>query len=166
MSTAACACCLNQGERTQMAGKKDSRGTIAFRLYSRVKVDPEGGCFNWTGAVSNKYGSLYYDGRMQKTHRIAWLLKNWEIPKGKDLDHLCRNTLCCNTDHLEVVSRSENLRRSPIIGDSQRNKTHCPRGHKYSGDNLAIRKGNGWRTCRTCMRQHIRNWRAKCEAVL
>jgi hypothetical protein len=148
-----------------MAGKRDSRGTIAFRLYSRVKVDPESGCFNWKGAVSNnRYGSLFYNGRMQKTHRIAWLLKHGEIEDGMDLDHLCRNTLCCNTAHLEVVTRSENLRRSPLM-DRKSQNTRCPRGHEYGGENLRLTK-KGHRVCKTCMRQHIRDWRARCEAVL
>ena len=29
-------------------------------------------------------------------------------------------------------------------------KTHCPRGHPYSGDNLKFRKDNGSRVCRAC----------------
>jgi hypothetical protein len=154
------------GRGNRMSGKKDSRGTIESRLFSRVKVDPETGCHNWTGALSNKkYGSLWKDGRMQKVHRIVWELKHGEVPNGLELDHLCRNTRCCNTSHLEVVSRSENLRRSPLM-DRHSHKTHCPQGHEYSGDNLAIRKSTGWRTCRTCMRQHNRNWRTRCEAVL
>lgn len=33
-------------------------------------------------------------------------------------------------------------------------KTHCPQGHPYSGDNVRIRPG--YRKCRTCDRQRAR----------
>lgn len=33
------------------------------------------------------------------------------IPVGLDLDHLCRVRSCVNPDHLEPVTRAENLRR-------------------------------------------------------
>jgi hypothetical protein len=166
MSTGACASYSSQGERGKgMSGKKDSRGTIEFRLYSRIRIDSSNGCWNWIGAISNnRYGSLYWDGRMQKTHRIAWILKNGKIPVGMDLDHLCRNTRCCNPSHLEVVTRSENLRRSPLM-DRKSQNTHCPSGHEYGGQNLRLTK-KGYRVCKTCMRQHTRDWRARCEAVL
>ena len=148
-----------------MSGKVNQFGTIEERLYSRIQSDMATGCWNWTGALSNgRYGSLYYQGRMQKTHRIAWVLQNGEVPIGKELDHLCRNTRCCNPSHLEVVTRSENLRRSPLM-DRKSQNTHCPSGHEYSGENLRLTK-KGHRVCKTCMRRHIRNWRARCEAVL
>jgi hypothetical protein len=33
------------------------------------------------------------------------------IPSGMQIDHLCRNTLCVNPDHMEVVTNAENGRR-------------------------------------------------------
>jgi hypothetical protein len=44
-------------------------------------------------------------------HRFVYQLKHGPIDPSKDIDHLCRNRMCCNPDHLEPVSRSENLRR-------------------------------------------------------
>jgi hypothetical protein len=38
------------------------------------------------------------------------------------LDHLCRNPKCVNPNHLEVVTRSENLRRSPLVGKNKRSR--------------------------------------------
>jgi hypothetical protein len=35
-------------------------------------------------------------------------------------------------------------------GKRQRAKTHCPKGHPYSGDNLRINKRTGYRECRKC----------------
>lgn len=39
------------------------------------------------------------------------------IPVGSldsDLDHLCRNRACVNPDHLEPISRGENVRRGDV----------------------------------------------------
>lgn len=37
-------------------------------------------------------------------------------------------------------------------GDRLKAKTHCPRGHPYSGSNLWIDPIRGWRQCRACSR--------------
>jgi hypothetical protein len=144
-----------------MAGKLDSRGTIQQRLYERSVVDVATGCWNWIGALSaGKYGSIYYEGRMQKAHRVMWRVRRGEILVGMDLDHLCRNTRCVNPAHLEPVTRSENLRRSPIM-DRHSHRTHCIRGHEFTAENTRYKPGNGHRVCKECMRMHIRNWRAR-----
>ncbi len=96
---------------------------------------------------------------MKKAHRVVWLLNRGPIPEGLDLDHLCRNTRCCNPVHLEPVTRSENLRRSPLM-DNNSMKTHCLRGHEFTEDNTRVRP-NGHRTCKECMRMHVRNWRKR-----
>lgn len=143
-----------------MAGIVDSRGTIRDRLLERIAVDLDTGCWNWTGAISaGRYGSIYYQGRMQKAHRIAYRMVRGRIPHGMDLDHLCRNAKCVNPQHLDPVTRSENLRRSPLM-DRNSHKTHCKRGHEFTQENTRTRP-NGHRTCKECMRMHIRNWRKR-----
>jgi hypothetical protein len=39
----------------------------------------------------------------------------------------------------------------PPKGNSPQDRTHCPRGHAYEGDNLGVNR-NGHRFCRTCHR--------------
>lgn len=86
--------------------------------------------------------------------------KEWwdqEYENGLTIDHLCRNPLCVNPDHLEPVTNSENVRRAAAAGAYEGNgahhraKTHCPKGHPYSGENL-YRTPSGKRKCRECER--------------
>ena len=144
-----------------MGAKVDCRGTIQQRIMARHTVDAVTGCWNWTGAISaGKYGSIFYEGRMQKAHRVMWRLLRGEIAGGLDLDHLCRNTACINPNHLEPVTRSENLRRSPLM-DRNSKRTHCKRGHEFTPENTRVRSSSGHRTCIACMDMHRRNWRAR-----
>ena len=72
-------------------------------------------CRIWTGYVAaTGYGMLKRDGRAQNTHRYFWIKERGPIPEGLVLDHLCGNRLCYNLDHLEIVTQTENVRRSSI----------------------------------------------------
>lgn len=80
------------------------------RFWSRV--EPTGFCWNWTGNPDKDgYASTALAGKRLLVHRIAYTLLVGEIPKGLTLDHLCRNKLCVNPDHLEPVTGAENVRR-------------------------------------------------------
>lgn len=144
-------------------GVTNSRGTIEQRLMSRVLKNENTGCWIWTGALSaGSYGSIFHEGRMQKAHRVSWRLNRGEIPDGLDLDHLCRVRRCVNPDHLEPVTRSENLLRSPLM-DRYSHKTHCVHGHEFTPDNTRV-MANGHRVCRSCQRINMHNSRArKCS---
>jgi HNH endonuclease len=78
-----------------------------------------------------------------------------DVPRGVDLDHKCRVRCCINPDHLEPVTHSENLKRSPLMG-RQAHKTHCPKGHPYSGTN-----NRGQRICHTCAAEITKRYREK-----
>ncbi len=55
------------------------------------------------------------------------------------------------------MSRQEAGRLGGLAnGQRLRAKTHCPQGHPYSGDNLYIVPGRGWRYCRECMKTRQR----------
>jgi hypothetical protein len=126
-----------------------------------AKVDATGDCWVWTGQqYSHGYGQVkrWIDGRTKTwyAHRFAFEALVGPIPKGLELDHLCRNRACVNPDHLEVVTHAENMARSPLRG---RSKTHCDRGHEYTPENTQIRvsaKGYSCRYCLTCQRERAR----------
>lgn len=134
-----------------------SRRPMADRLWD--KVDASGDCWEWTGSLDGRsYGHLMGDGgRTVKAHRAAYQTLVGPIPAGLDLDHLCRNRSCVNPDHLEPVTRSENLRRSPLVG-RRSNLTSCPQGHPYDDANTYVDK-RGRRGCKQCRREATRRWR-------
>lgn len=69
-------------------------------------------CWIWHGAgKTGRYGRYSVNGRMEQAHRVAYEWSVGPIPTGLQLDHLCRQTLCVNPDHLEPVSASENVQR-------------------------------------------------------
>ena len=79
-------------------------------LQERCVVSP-GGCWVWQDAKDPKgYGICKFQGRKERTHRVARILMGDDVV-GKHVDHLCRNTSCCNPNHLETVTPSINSRR-------------------------------------------------------
>jgi HNH endonuclease len=117
---------------------------VGYEFKSRGAHNLATPCALWTGAVtSSGYGSLRHEGRTVQAHRKAWEDANGPIPDGLHIDHLCRNRLCINPEHLEPVTPGENTRRARRI------VTHCPQGHEYTEANT-LRNGNGNRYCRTC----------------
>lgn len=128
---------------------------IELRFFRKMRLNPETECWEWTGAISHDgYGKLGLRGKRagwQYAHRIAYRLFVGPIPENLDIDHLCRVRHCVNPQHLEAVTRRENLLRG--TGRTARNywTTHCHRGHRLAGDNLYIRPdGKPERGCREC----------------
>lgn len=82
------------------------------RMLAKTRRTPSG-CLEWTSSVSAAgYPHMRVHGRTVSTHRLAWVLHhNKEIPDGYEIDHVCKNKLCVNAEHLEAVTRRENMRR-------------------------------------------------------
>ena len=72
-------------------------------------------CWLWHGCVqSNGYGRVSFRGKSGYAHRMSYQLCWGAIPKGLELDHLCRNRACINPWHLEPVTRSVNCLRGDV----------------------------------------------------
>lgn len=116
------------------------------------KVSANGECWEWTaGLMGGGYGQFHHKGKPNYAHRWLYEAVNGGVDKRLTLDHLCRNRKCVRPDHLEPVSRGENVLRGEGLSAMAARATHCPKGHAYSGANLVIKK-DGCRRCRECHR--------------
>ena len=126
---------------------------VAVPFWPRVERRGPDECWPWTGGVnSNGYGRVTIAARAQQAHRVAYESLVGSIPSGLELDHLCRNRLCCNPSHLEPVTHRENMLRSTAL------ITHCPQGHAYVFA-ASIHSRHG-RFCRACQRDYKARRRA------
>jgi hypothetical protein len=145
------------------------------RITKRIEVDPSSGCWNWTGPYhktrkypGNRYGYLSTKeeatGKWKSTcvHRAMWFAVHGTPDAGICVLHRCDNVKCCNPDHLWIGTRRDNTMDMVSKKRHHLNRlTECKRGHPLSGDNLYVQPGSGYRVCKECTRQRMRNkWRS------
>lgn len=128
------------------------------RFFDKVQPEPNSGCWLWDGATNSAgYGHFRCKGRVQSAYRVIFEHEKGPIPKDLEIDHLCNVRCCVNPDHLEVVTRLENCRRSWERGrrPGANPTSHCPKGHPYAGDNLAF-NNRDQKYCLQCKREKDR----------
>ena len=79
-----------------------------------------GDCWIWKGSPNRGYGRLIFKGKRVRVHHLAYAMKAYpeNVLGGVDhtgeygfvVDHRCEEKACCNPDHLQLVSNTENLR--------------------------------------------------------
>lgn len=136
------------------------------RLKSKLKMMPSG-CWEIQGFRHKEgYGHMSYRNKGVRAHKLMYMLAVGPIPDGICVLHRCDNPPCCNPAHLWLGTRGDNIRDAAKKGRHQeQQKTHCPRGHAYAGENLAYHP-NGARVCRMCCRgrQRVKSGWSEAEA--
>jgi len=134
------------------------------RFYEKVRVTPEDpdACWNWGGAIGKHgYGNFWNGERTVRAHVFSWEQAYGPVPRGKILDHRCRNTRCVRPTHLRTVTHQENALLSPTgFAAEHAAKIHCPSGHPYDVPNTYV-DVKGRRYCRICRANRERDRRRR-----
>lgn len=126
------------------------------------RIEPQAnGCWWYPAAVGDKGYATTRIGwpitKGAKIHRLSWIYYKGDIPNGMVLDHLCHDPAICkvdtkcehrrcvNPDHLQLVPKSENSKKTSRL---YKYRTHCKNGHSLKENMVATTDSKQW--CRLC----------------
>jgi hypothetical protein len=113
------------------------RTDVVTRFWSYVSKKGVG-CWEWTGCKHTAgYGMINMGGRygrIERAHRLSWIIHFGPIPDKLCVCHHCDNRKCVNPDHLFLGSRSDNNRDMKLKGRCDRIKR--PRGERSGNSKL------------------------------
>ena len=133
------------------------RVALGDRWSPLLKFGAPDDCWLWQGRLHKGYGA--FGKRSLRVHRVAYAAAFGAIPKGLEIDHLCRNRRCGNPAHLEAVTHAVNVGRG-----ARATATHCKHGHEYTPENTLHQTdylGRPFRRCRICNRAASRRYKRK-----
>jgi hypothetical protein len=84
-------------------------------------------CWLWTGSAPKGYGRVWINGKTERAHRAAWIMKNGAIPQGLNVLHRCDTSRCVNVSHLFLGTHADNIedcinKQRRVIGDHRGEK--------------------------------------------
>lgn len=139
----------------QFAWIELNKSKLEKRFMKRVIIAGIDDCWKWIGSRARKYGkfSIKPDLRISAHRFSAFLFLNFDLKSNHLILHKCNNPICVNPAHLYIGDAYDNMRDRVAFGNnSMLNKTYCPSGHPYSGDNVYY-DGNNHRHCKICMKE-------------
>lgn len=146
-------------------GAPRTREEIERHLLDNRTVTPTG-CWEWTRAhTEHGYGITAALGlgwrRIRVTRLAMHLWREFDPNSERDILHRCDNPPCFNPDHLLEGDMKANVQDAISkgrfrLGEHNRQKTHCKRGHPFDESNTKIVAGNR-RQCISCKRSYPRS---------
>ncbi len=152
---------MGRGSFCRGASTSEVDAAHTDKFMARVMPEPNSGCWIWTGRIHDHGYGMFSNpvvSQDYRAHRWSYLRFKGDIPKGTEIDHVCRVRCCVNPDHLEAVTRSVNVRRGTSAERTsliKKTATHCAKGHLWTPENTRIitkkyRPTGTQRWCREC----------------
>jgi|SRR6266436_10149715 len=114
-------------------------------------------CWIWRAFLTKKgYASITFRSKKTYAHILSYLIHIGPIGEGLEIDHKCRTTNCIRPSHLQAITHRENMLRGNTIVTMQTARTHCPKNHPLSGENLYVYAGK--RGCFICRREQSNSY--------
>jgi hypothetical protein len=83
-----------------------------IKLSETINQNVDSQCWIFQGCIKSGYGEISLNGLKYKTHILMYEaihgIRNF-VENKKEIRHLCNNRSCCNPDHLEFGTKSENM---------------------------------------------------------
>jgi hypothetical protein len=124
------------------------------------------------GCIVPTSHKLNHDGYFRKRinnklvmfHRYVYECQHGDIPRGYEVDHICRNRACCNPNHLQLLTISDHKVKTNTERSEERiaqaEKVWLESGRKITGTELAsifdVTISNGCRWVRRFKKKHIK----------
>jgi hypothetical protein len=145
-----------------MRGKRVySLTELQERFWGYVEKKGDDDCWEWKGGKNQGGYGIYHAGHHwgieRKAHRFAWDSVNGMIPRGYELDHICRHRACCNLKHLQLVPKywngKQGIRHRREKGYQK--KAFCVNGHPRTPENVYRR------TCKICNLERMKAYQKR-----
>lgn len=138
--------------------------TLQERFDASVSIEPNSGCWLWTGRLNSKsYAMLSMKYKTSKYRLASHISKELggqpRLSESHLALHKCDTPQCVNPDHLYWGTHQQNAddkvnRRR----HHQHSQTACARGHEFTEENTLFKDSRNKRICRTCARRRSMNY--------